>query len=197
MAMRKRALLWLTGLALVALALLLTDWLLWAPGLTEDNVRRIRAGLTLAEVEELLGSPAADTFDLGVEIAPDEQRGYRWQREWREGGGDVVVQFTADGRVVAAAGQGGVTAWPPRPPACLAGLVARGTTPRKVRKRPPLGHCGWEASGDVSVANSLNSGTYFGTLQERAGTTVTPIILRNSSTNARDSLCWVPLMSSR
>jgi hypothetical protein len=36
--MRRRALLWLAGLALVALALLLTDRLLWQPGLTEDNV---------------------------------------------------------------------------------------------------------------------------------------------------------------
>jgi hypothetical protein len=53
--MRKRACLWLAGLALVALALLLTDRLLWRPGLTEDNVRRLRPGMTLAEVEELLG----------------------------------------------------------------------------------------------------------------------------------------------
>jgi hypothetical protein len=37
--MRRRALLWLTGLALVVAALFLTDWLLWQPGLTEDNVR--------------------------------------------------------------------------------------------------------------------------------------------------------------
>jgi hypothetical protein len=42
--MRKRALLWLVGLAVVALALLLTDALLWRPGLTVDNVRRIRPG---------------------------------------------------------------------------------------------------------------------------------------------------------
>jgi hypothetical protein len=55
--MRKRACLWLTGVALVAGALLLTDRLLWAPGLTEDNVRRLLPGKTLAEVEALLGSP--------------------------------------------------------------------------------------------------------------------------------------------
>src|SRR5262245_33666485 len=49
--MQRRALLWLAGVALVALALLLTDRLLWQPGLTEDNVCRLRPGMTLAEVE--------------------------------------------------------------------------------------------------------------------------------------------------
>ena len=53
--MSRRALLWLAGVTLVALALLLTDRLLWQPGLTEDNVRRLRPGMTLAEVEALLG----------------------------------------------------------------------------------------------------------------------------------------------
>jgi hypothetical protein len=104
--LRRRAYLWLAGLALVALALLLTDRLLWQPGLTEDNVRRIRPDMTLADVEAPLGGPAADTFDLGAKIGPDEQRGYRWQREWREGGADDVVQFTAGGTVLSAAGRG-------------------------------------------------------------------------------------------
>jgi hypothetical protein len=89
--MAKRALLWLAGVALVALALPLTDWLLWEPGLTEDNVRRIKPGMTLAEVEALLGGPAADTFEM-----PPDFPAYRWQREWREGGETVVVQFFAD-----------------------------------------------------------------------------------------------------
>jgi hypothetical protein len=53
--MRKRVCLWLAGVALVVGALFLTDWLLWEPGLTEDNVRRIKPGMTLAEVEALLG----------------------------------------------------------------------------------------------------------------------------------------------
>jgi hypothetical protein len=61
--MSRRALLWLAGLALVALALLLTDRLLWEPGLTEDKERRIRPGMTLAEVEALLGGPATETID--------------------------------------------------------------------------------------------------------------------------------------
>ena len=50
--------LWLAGIVLIALALLLTDRLLWTPGVTEDNVRRIRPGMTLAEVEALLACPA-------------------------------------------------------------------------------------------------------------------------------------------
>ena len=62
--MRKRACLWLDGVALVALALLLTDRLLWRPGLTADNVLRIRPAMTLEQVEALLGGPAADTFEM-------------------------------------------------------------------------------------------------------------------------------------
>jgi hypothetical protein len=99
--MAKRALLWLTGLMLVVSALLLTDRLLWQPGLTEDNVRRIKPGMTLAEVEALLGGPAADTFEM-----PPDYMAYRLQREWKEGGETVVVQFFADGRVMTAAGRG-------------------------------------------------------------------------------------------
>jgi hypothetical protein len=99
--MRRRALLWFAGLALVVGALLLTDRLLWQPGLTEDNVRRIRPGMTLAEVEALLGGPAADTFEM-----PADYPAYRWQREWRAEGAAVDVQFTGDGRVTAAAGRG-------------------------------------------------------------------------------------------
>jgi hypothetical protein len=55
--MRKRVCLWLAGLALIVGALVLTDRLLWQPGLTEDNVRRLRPGMTLAEVEALLDGP--------------------------------------------------------------------------------------------------------------------------------------------
>jgi len=99
--MRKRACLWLAGVALLVGALFLTDRLLRQPGLPEDNVRRLRPGMTLAEVEALLGGPAADTFEM-----PADYPAFRWQREWREGGDSVVVQFTADGKVMSAAGQG-------------------------------------------------------------------------------------------
>jgi hypothetical protein len=61
--MPKRALLWLGGIALIACALLLTDRPLWRPGLTEDNMRRLRPGVTLAGVEALLGGPAAEAIN--------------------------------------------------------------------------------------------------------------------------------------
>ena len=99
--MRRRAYLWLAGLALVALALLLTDRLLWQPGLTEDNVRRLRPGMSLAEVEGLLGGPAAGQLRDARRLP-----GLWWQREWHEGSEVVVVQFFADGRVMSATGRG-------------------------------------------------------------------------------------------
>jgi hypothetical protein len=87
--MRRRACWWLAGVALVVGAMLLTDRLLWEPG------------MTLAEVEALLGGPAADSFEM-----PADWPAYRWQREWREGSADVVVRFTAGGKVMSAAGRG-------------------------------------------------------------------------------------------
>ena len=69
----------LLGVALIVGALFLTDRLLWQPGLTEDNVRRLRPGMTLAEVEALLGGPATLTVDMHP-AAPTEECGYRWLR---------------------------------------------------------------------------------------------------------------------
>jgi hypothetical protein len=44
------------GVALAALALALTDWALsLQPGVTERNVRRVRPGMTLEEVDAILG----------------------------------------------------------------------------------------------------------------------------------------------
>jgi hypothetical protein len=49
------------GLALVALALVLTDqYLSGLPGVTGANVRRLREGMTLAEVEAILGGPGTE-----------------------------------------------------------------------------------------------------------------------------------------
>ena len=46
------------GLALMALALAVTDWALsLQPGVTEANVKRIKPGMTLREVEAILGGP--------------------------------------------------------------------------------------------------------------------------------------------
>jgi hypothetical protein len=104
--MRKRALLWLAGLALAVGALLLTDRLLWQPGLTEDNVRRLRPSMTLVEVEALLGGPANETIDWQAEGGPLAEMGIRWQRHWQAEGAAVDVVFFEDGRVMAAAGRG-------------------------------------------------------------------------------------------
>jgi hypothetical protein len=61
--------------------------------------------MTLAEVEALLGGPAAVTVDMHP-VAPDEERGYRWLRRWKAEGAAVDVLFFEDGRVMAAAGRG-------------------------------------------------------------------------------------------
>jgi hypothetical protein len=54
---------YVAGVALfvVTVAFLLTDWLVWQPGVTEANVRPIRPGMTLREVEAILGRPGNDT----------------------------------------------------------------------------------------------------------------------------------------
>jgi hypothetical protein len=53
------------GLALVALAFALTDALLWRPGVTEANVRRIRPGMKRTEVEAVLGRQNGGTIIMG------------------------------------------------------------------------------------------------------------------------------------
>jgi hypothetical protein len=88
------------------LALLLTDRLLWQPGLTQDKVRRLRPGMTLAEVEALLGGPATATIDWWAEGEHRDPLRLRWQRHWKAEGVAVDVQFFGDGRVMAVGGHG-------------------------------------------------------------------------------------------
>jgi len=73
-------------------------------------VRRIRPGMTLAEVEALLGGPATKTIDWQAEGGPLAEMGIRLQRHWQAAGAAVDVQFTADRHVAAAAG--GRRSWP-------------------------------------------------------------------------------------
>jgi hypothetical protein len=56
--MSRRVYLLGVGLVLVALGLAFTDWALsLQPGVTEANFRRIRVGMTMAEVAAILGQP--------------------------------------------------------------------------------------------------------------------------------------------
>jgi hypothetical protein len=61
---------------LVVGALLLTDRLLWQPGLSAENVKCLRPGMTLAEIQALLGGPAADSFEMPVGPRSPESVGH-------------------------------------------------------------------------------------------------------------------------
>ena len=97
--MRKRVCLWLGGVALVALALLLTDWLLWQPGLTEDNVCRIKSGMTLAKSRPCWAARPRTPWRC-----PPTYRRFGGSGSGARGGEVVVVQFFADGTVMTACG---------------------------------------------------------------------------------------------
>jgi hypothetical protein len=78
--------------ALVAVALAFTDWALsLRPGVTEANVRRIKSGMTLAEVEAHLGP-------LGAE-QPGLTPGLFQTLAWGGKGGAAVISFDRDGKV--------------------------------------------------------------------------------------------------
>jgi hypothetical protein len=95
--MSRRVYLLGVGLALVALALAFTDWALsLQPGVTEANSRRIRAGMSLAEVESLLGRPAGWAQRT-------DRCGGDWLRKWGCPRGEVIVLSSPDDRVMRAA----------------------------------------------------------------------------------------------
>jgi hypothetical protein len=93
------------------------------PGVTEGNVRRIKPGMTLAEVEGFLGGPPnGGTTDHA--LAPgglDKRLGYRWERVWWDRG-VVSIRFTEDGRVTAVREYGWPQADPLDPLRSLFGL---------------------------------------------------------------------------
>jgi hypothetical protein len=80
------------GAALVALAFAFTNYVIGpSPGVTEANARRIRPGMTIVQVEGVLGGPGRLVFEEG---APGiECRGYQWVAA----GGQVVVVFNRRG----------------------------------------------------------------------------------------------------
>ncbi len=100
-----------TGLALllVAGAFLLTDVLLWQPGVTATNVQRIRRGMTVAEVEALLGAPARR--GPGVSWLPQGLPAGEplFGPEWTGPGLTVRVWFDRSGQALL------VERWPVRP----------------------------------------------------------------------------------
>src|SRR5262249_61720109 len=90
--MRRKWTIWLLLLALVGIAG--THGMLWlttpTPGLTEENVRRLRAGMTVQDVERLFGGPA--TYEP-IAIA-ERPLVYAWTGS---GGFQVTVWFDKGG----------------------------------------------------------------------------------------------------
>ncbi len=81
------------ALVLVALAFLLTDWLLTPPpGVTEANVKRLRPGMTVEQIEAILGQ----RLDIPIRFSALSGSGF---------GGNVEVRRVAiDPRIAVPAG---------------------------------------------------------------------------------------------
>jgi hypothetical protein len=102
------------GIVLVAGAFLLTDRLLWRPGVTEANVRRIRPGMTVQQVEGLLGGPAR------YPVSQNDGWDRSWAGLWFGPDGVADVYFDQHGRV-----EDGKFVWnQPRPPGPLDRLLS-------------------------------------------------------------------------
>jgi hypothetical protein len=89
------------GVALVALAFVVTDWVIGpTPGVTEANVRRIRMGMRVAEVDALLGGPAPFTkYEDFFTESETRILIYCW---WGETGKALVFTQEKSGRVLCA-----------------------------------------------------------------------------------------------
>jgi hypothetical protein len=106
--MSRRVYLLGVGLALLALAFVVTDRVFGPPpGITEVNARRLRWGMTLAQVEAIFGCPANGRIEFTPILRggaawegreePDPTLG--WVREWDGRGGTATVFFYRDNRV--------------------------------------------------------------------------------------------------
>jgi hypothetical protein len=112
------------GMALVGGAFLLTDALHWRPEVTEANVRRIREGMTWAEVEAILGPPSDHPLwrHSGVWVpGPDGEMTRLPFLVWDSKEGGVSAVFRLDGRLDS------ISEWrpPSTPGAPKGGLVGR------------------------------------------------------------------------
>jgi hypothetical protein len=78
------------GIALVAMAFALTDWMLGLRlGVSEANVRRIRLGMTFEEVEAILGQ------DFWLNRAGGTISWFQSEYLWFASDGVALVQFTS------------------------------------------------------------------------------------------------------
>jgi hypothetical protein len=85
-----------SNIALVAFAFGITDRFLSSPGITEPNVRRIQRGMTIAQVQSLLGGKGR--FVCSFE--PDAPPADGWETWiWAGKEGRAWVTFTTKGRV--------------------------------------------------------------------------------------------------
>jgi hypothetical protein len=113
------------GLVLVALAFVLTDALLWRREASRANLRRIRPGMTLREVEAILGGPADRTYDIRrfQEHMRDQYRpNEKWTRGWAGTHGEAIVNFDEENRVSSTCWDEVEDTDPDNPPSPLAKL---------------------------------------------------------------------------
>ncbi len=86
------------ALTLVALALAVTDWALsLQPGVTERNVNRVREGMSVSEVEALMGKPHVP----GVSMLVKGSGRVRWYTSlycWVGSDGIACLLLRPDGR---------------------------------------------------------------------------------------------------
>jgi hypothetical protein len=99
--MSRRVFLLGLGLALVAGAFLLTDALLWRPGVTEANARRVRPGMRLEEVETILGEHPHKEF-VRAELRRLSEFGFantQYLATWSSDEGRALIWLDLGGRV--------------------------------------------------------------------------------------------------